>query len=387
MLVSVPREECELGERLRVASHTDEVVALKGALLLLFQVLERVVAHGPGFRIVECRVHVQVQEILSGVFADTEVSRRSSQLVVFRGHRRRGLVEILHLLAQVLVVRGVAVAIRVGVGVAVAPRVGISSVCARSPALRLAPELPSTLLPLLFEDPLLGLQPLPELRSFLHFRGLDFSTLRLDRLPFVDHFLVILGLEAVPPVPLALIVELDFFDVLVGHQILPIEFRTHLAGALHAIYLLVCRRTTIFAGALDELRFHVVLGPALVPILAARRLQVPGLLMGQGRLALVQVPRRLRDELRVVGVDHLSCGSIQFGCRCTRSTGLLQLLLPFRVIARSEAVRHGLGCHRAAASAEPAAGAAPKQWPRPEARPSRRQTRVLRKPFLAPSGL
>lgn len=51
--------------------------------------------------------------------------------------------------------------------------------------------------------------------------------------------------------------------------------------------------TAIFTGTLDELGLHITLGTSNVPVPGAHRLGIPGLVMLQGRLVLVQIPRRL----------------------------------------------------------------------------------------------
>mmetsp|Transcript_18072 Transcript_18072/g.39718 ORF Transcript_18072/g.39718 Transcript_18072/m.39718 type:complete len:305 (+) Transcript_18072:1101-2015(+) len=301
---------------------------------------QRIITHGPRLGVVEGRVDVEVQQVFGGVLSDTQVPRRRPELVVLRSHRRGRLVEVLHLLAQVFIVGGVAVAVRVAIGVGVAS-VGVAGVGVRVLPLGLAAQLPPALLPLLLQELLLPLQLLLQLGPLLHLGRLGGPARVLDPLPLVLDLLVVVGLEAVPAVALAVVVQLEVLDVLVRHEVLTVVDGLHVAWPLHAFLLGVRRRSAVLACALEELGLDVALHPAAVPVLAARLLQVPRLLMAQRRRALVEVPRRVRDELRIVGVDHLACGGIDLGGRGTRGAGLLQLLLfPLVVHRLGRGVRH-----------------------------------------------
>ena len=57
--------------------------------------------------------------------------------------------------------------------------------------------------------------------------------------------------------------------------------------------------TAIFTGTLDELGLHITLGTSNVPVPGPHRLGIPGLMVLQGRLVLVQIPRRLKNSTRM----------------------------------------------------------------------------------------
>mmetsp|Transcript_2352 Transcript_2352/g.4966 ORF Transcript_2352/g.4966 Transcript_2352/m.4966 type:complete len:235 (-) Transcript_2352:808-1512(-) len=120
LLVGVPREAHQLGQCLGVPGTSHEVVAPEGALLIILEMLQGIIAHGPRFGIVVSRVHIQVKEVFCGVLSDTQVPGRSPQFVVLGSHGGCGLVEVLHLLAQVLIIGGIGVTVGVGVRVGIA---------------------------------------------------------------------------------------------------------------------------------------------------------------------------------------------------------------------------------------------------------------------------
>mmetsp|Transcript_54302 Transcript_54302/g.115880 ORF Transcript_54302/g.115880 Transcript_54302/m.115880 type:complete len:234 (+) Transcript_54302:692-1393(+) len=119
VLVGIPSEDRQFHQFLGVSGGSEEVVTSERSLVLIFEVLEGVVAHRTRLGIVVGGVHIQVQEVLGSVFSNSQVSRRGPQLVIFRADGARGLVEVFHLLSKIFIVGGVAVAIGVAVRVAV----------------------------------------------------------------------------------------------------------------------------------------------------------------------------------------------------------------------------------------------------------------------------
>mmetsp|Transcript_102792 Transcript_102792/g.265721 ORF Transcript_102792/g.265721 Transcript_102792/m.265721 type:complete len:335 (+) Transcript_102792:1036-2040(+) len=333
MLVGIPCEDCELRECFRVARMPDKVVSAIGTFLLILEVRQRVIAHGPRLGVIEGRVHVKVQQVLGRILSDTQVPRCRSQLVVLGGHGRCGLVEVLHLLTEVFIVRGITVAVRVTVRVGVAGvRVAGACIAVGLAALSLTTQLPSTLLPLLLEHFFLLFQPLLQLGPLLHLCRLLVAALILNPLPLILDVLIVFRLKAVPAVALAIVVQLKVIDVLIGHEVLAIVGGLHRTRPLDAVLLGMRCRTAILASALDELGLHITLGAAYVPILGALLLNVPRLMVLQRRLVLVEVPWRLRNELWIVRVDHLARRSIELGRGGTRRTRLLKSLLLLAVI-------------------------------------------------------
>mmetsp|Transcript_32013 Transcript_32013/g.69066 ORF Transcript_32013/g.69066 Transcript_32013/m.69066 type:complete len:342 (+) Transcript_32013:814-1839(+) len=340
MFVRIPGKAHQLGQRLRIPRMPQEVVSAEGGpFLLVLQVRQGILTHRPGFGIVVGGVHVQVQQVLSRVFSYSEVPGGGAELIILRRHRRGGLVKVLELLAQVLIVRSLAVAVGVRVGVRVA-RVRIARVCVILLSFSLPPKLSSALLAFLLQQPFLCLQTLLQFGSFLHLCGLHSATLRLHPLPVLDDLLVIIGLKTVPTIPFAVVVQIQLHDVLVWHEILTILLGRDGSRALHTVLLGVSGGTAIFTGTLDELGLHITLGTSNVPVPGAHRLGIPGLVMLQGRLVLVQIPRRLCDELWVVRVDHLPCELICLRCGRARSSRLLQGLLLLGIFTGGEAIRH-----------------------------------------------
>mmetsp|Transcript_46207 Transcript_46207/g.95526 ORF Transcript_46207/g.95526 Transcript_46207/m.95526 type:complete len:215 (+) Transcript_46207:804-1448(+) len=208
MLVGVPRKAHELRELFGIAGLPQEVISAESSpLLLVLEVSERILSHGPGLRIVVGGVHVQVQKVLGSVFPDSQIPGRGPQLVVLCCNGRGRFVEVLELLAQVLVVGSLAVAVGIGVCVRISG-VRVSGVCVIVvSSFCLSTQLSPSLFALLLQQLLLSFQALFQLRALFHLRGFHAPSLSFDPLPLLDDLLVVVCLEAVPAVALAVVVQ------------------------------------------------------------------------------------------------------------------------------------------------------------------------------------
>eukprot|EP00754_Rhynchopus_humris_P000670 Rhum_TRINITY_DN10412_c0_g1::Rhum_TRINITY_DN10412_c0_g1_i1::g.38354::m.38354 len=139
--------------------------------------------------------------------------------------------------------------------------------------------------------------------------GDDLGTLRVYERVLRPHLLLhVLDDDAVPPVPLALEAEVHVHDHLVSLDVLPREPGARLPRTLHAVLLLVRHRAAVLARSLPVARRRGTGVPLLIPLVHAVRVQALGLcgyllLMLQGLVAVVGVPRRVRHVLGDVRVD------------------------------------------------------------------------------------